>query len=79
MEDRIRIMLQIATEQNCENIVLGAWGCGAFGHNAKEVADYFKTILLNENYKQYFEHIIFAIYHGNKDGKMGAFENALLN
>lgn len=79
MEDRIRIMLQIAIEQNCENIVLGAWGCGAFGHKANEVADYFKTILLKENYKQYFEHIIFAIYHGNRDGKIEAFENALLN
>lgn len=79
MEDRIRIMLQIAMEQNCENIVLGAWGCGAFGHNAKDVADYFKTILCKENYKQYFEHIIFAIYRGDKDGKIEAFQKALLN
>lgn len=78
MEERIRIMLQIAIEQKCENVVLGAWGCGAFGHHAKDVADYFRTILSGENYKSFFDNVIFAILNGDRDGKLKIFEEALL-
>lgn len=78
MEDRIRSMLQIAAEQKCENVVLGAWGCGAFGHHAEDVAGYFRTILLEENYKDFFDNIIFAILNGDRDGKIKTFQDVLL-
>lgn len=71
MKRRIRIMLGIAAENNYQSLVLGAWGCGAFGHDARRVAGYFKEILVDEQYEEYFENVVFAILSGNK--KLDAF------
>lgn len=71
MKRRIRIMLGIAAENNYQSLVLGAWGCGAFGHDARKVAGYFKEILVDEQYEEYFENVVFAILSGNK--KLDAF------
>lgn len=72
---RIRIMLRIAAKQGYKNLILGAWGCGAFGNDAKKVAQYFKSIILDEKYGRCFDEICFAIY-GKPDGKnIMAFRN----
>ncbi|MBE5871366.1 MAG: TIGR02452 family protein [Lachnospiraceae bacterium] len=68
MKRRIRIMLRIAAENGYRNLVLGAWGCGAFGNKPEEVSQYFKTALLKEEYGRCFEEVCFAIY-GKTDGK----------
>ncbi len=68
MVNRIRIMLRVAAKHDYKNLVLGAWGCGAFGNNPKDVAAYFKQVLVDENYGECFEKICFAIY-GKEDGK----------
>ena len=65
---RIRIMLIIAVQNGYKNLVLGAWGCGAFGNNPQNVAQYFKTVLIDEGYGKFFEEVCFAIY-GNPEGK----------
>lgn len=65
---RIRIMLLIAKENGYKNLVLGAWGCGAFHNKPETVAEYFKQVLLEENYGQYFDKVCFAIY-GSENGK----------
>ena len=65
---RIRIMLLIAKEQGYKSIVLGAWGCGAFHNKPEKVAGYFKKVLIDEGYANYFEQVCFAIY-GSEDGK----------
>ncbi len=70
---RIRIMLCIAAKKGHKNLILGAWGCGAFGNNPAEVAGYFKTVLVEEEYGRFFEEVCFAVY-GNTDGRnIGAF------
>lgn len=71
MKRRIRIMLGIAAENNYQSLVLGAWGCGAFGHDARKVAGYFKEILVDEQYEEYFENVVFAILSGKN--KLDAF------
>lgn len=38
---RILAMLYVAAEQGYEYLVLGAWGCGAFGNDAGQVAKQF--------------------------------------
>ena len=43
-------------------IILGAFGCGVFGNDAADVADIFYTLLKNEGFEKYFEHIAFSVY-----------------
>lgn len=68
MTKRIRIMLAVAKENGYRDLVLGAWGCGAFRNDPVKVAGMFKTVLLEEGYGAYFDRVCFAIY-GKEDGK----------
>ncbi|MBR5349178.1 MAG: TIGR02452 family protein [Lachnospiraceae bacterium] len=62
MEQRIRIMLSVAYLNNYRNLVLGAWGCGVFRNEAKDVAELFRKVLIDEGYAKYFNEICFAIH-----------------
>lgn len=42
-------------------VVLGAYGCGAFGNSPVEMAEIFQQVLTDKKYKDKFKHIIFAI------------------
>ncbi len=68
MTRRIRIMLRIAAKNRHKNLVLGAWGCGAFGNKPEDVSNYFKKVLIDEEYGRCFDEICFAIY-GKTEGK----------
>lgn len=65
MRRRIKKVLAIALEHNHETIVLGAWGCGVFQNDPKDIAQYFKEIIEGE-YKDKFRKIVFAIYARNE-------------
>jgi uncharacterized protein (TIGR02452 family) len=65
---RIRIMCRAAIEAGYKVMVLGAWGCGAFGNKPENVSDYFKRVLVDEGLGRYFDEICFAIY-GKEDGR----------
>jgi uncharacterized protein (TIGR02452 family) len=52
-------VLQIAAEHEHKTIVLGAWGCGAFGNDPEMVAQVFKDVLPKV---PVFEHVCFAVY-----------------
>ena len=60
MLDKIRLMLQTASYYKLDCLVLGAWGCGAFGNPPHEIARLFK-IALREEFKNSFHHITFSI------------------
>ena len=68
MTRRIRIMLAIAAEHGHKNLVLGAWGCGAFGNKPDEVSEYFRKVIVDEGYGRFFDNICFAVY-GKEDGR----------
>ena len=65
---RIRIMVKAAIKRGYKNMVLGAWGCGAFGNKPSDVAGFFREIIVDEGYGRLFEEVRFAIY-GSEDGK----------
>lgn len=64
MTDRIRHMLNVAHDNKYRYLVLGAWGCGAFGNKAEDVADYFYKVLVGEKYSQWFDEVCFAVLGG---------------
>lgn len=76
MMRRIRIMLRVAVKHGHRNLVLGAWGCGAFRNNPRNVAEYFRSILIDEGYGKCFDEVCFAVY-GKEDGRnITEFRNA---
>lgn len=64
MKDRIRKFFITAIDNNYKTLVLGAWGCGVFGHEAQKIAQYFYDIFFEEDYENYFENVVFAILYG---------------
>ncbi|MBQ8966447.1 TIGR02452 family protein [Ruminococcus sp.] len=65
---RIRIFLRYAAIKGINDLVLGAWGCGAFGNDPTKVAQQFRTALIDDGLGLCFERVVFAIY-GKPDGK----------
>jgi len=59
MKTKIEMMLTHAAANNCDNIILGAWGCGVFKNDPKVVSALFKEALLTKNVL--FDKIIFAV------------------
>ena len=55
---RIRKVLIAAQKQGVNKIVLGAWGCGAFGQDPKVVGKAFAKVLKDV---RAFDKVIFAI------------------
>lgn len=59
LDSRIKFVLDLAREEEVETLILGAFGCGVFGNDAREVALLFKKHLLSGRYG--FKQIIFAV------------------
>lgn len=60
MWQRILKVLAIGILHGHDSIVLGAWGCGAFGNDGNEIAGLFDRALRN-NFKGAYRCVIFAI------------------
>jgi uncharacterized protein (TIGR02452 family) len=58
LANRATKVLQIAEVNGHKNIILGAWGCGAFGNDVNQVTAAFEMALD----KVPFEHVCFAVY-----------------
>jgi len=73
LRDRIRYILDIFAYQHVNVPILGAWGAGVFGQDAKEVATLFKEALKSGRYQ--FDAVVFAILPGpNFDAFRDVFE-----
>lgn len=77
MIEKIRGIFKIAILNKHDSLVLGAFGCGAFGNNPVEVAKMFKEVL--PDYSKYFKKIQFAILDYNGSKNLSIFKNILLN
>lgn len=62
LKSRIKFILDIARTEEIQILILGAWGCGVFGQDPKEVAKLFKEELTSGKYN--FERVVFAIPAG---------------
>lgn len=60
LERRIHRVLEVAAGFSYDALVLGAWGCGAFGNDPVRTADSFARALEHE-FRGCFERVVFAI------------------
>ncbi|CAI7623865.1 unnamed protein product [Penicillium glandicola] len=77
MKSKMRLILRTAAHNNHRRLVLGAIGCGAFGHPTQQVADCWKEILLKKEFKGWFELIHFVIRDAPKEGNLAIFAKTL--
>ncbi|KAF9879654.1 hypothetical protein CkaCkLH20_03197 [Colletotrichum karsti] len=49
VQEKMKMLLRICEAKNIEKVVLGAWGCGAFGNPVGEVATAWRRVLLPRN------------------------------
>ena len=59
LESRIKFILYLAATQQVDTLILGAFGSGVFGQNAKEVARI--TMNLLKHYDGVFKEVVFAV------------------
>ncbi|CAD0001090.1 TIGR02452 family protein [Flavobacterium chungangense] len=62
---RMDKVLAIALKQKNDTLILGAWGCGVFRNEPKDVAQLFKEIIA-EKYAGAFKKIVFAIFDNSE-------------
>ncbi len=62
MDWRIGKVLKLAELKGHDYLVLGAWGCGVFGNDPREIASLFEENLLREPDANWgFERVVFAV------------------
>lgn len=71
---RAWIILRIAVRYGYRNLVLGAWGCGAFGNQPRMVAECFRQALETDRLAMYFDTVCFAIYGSEQSKNYCAFQ-----
>ncbi len=63
---RIDKVLRLVADAEATHLVLGAWGCGAFGGESEEVARRFDEALRGPH-AGVFERVVFAVLDNSKD------------
>jgi uncharacterized protein (TIGR02452 family) len=59
---RAGYVLAVAQANACEHLILGAWGCGVFQNDPREVAAIFADLLLGQGqYAGAFNSVVFAV------------------
>lgn len=74
MSARVARVLSVAAAYRHRRVVLGAWGCGAFGNDPDLVADAFAGRLGDGGaFANRFEHVVFAILPSSTSPNLAAF------
>lgn len=61
LKNKVRTILNLGIYYRNDSLVLGAFGCGAYGTPPDEMAQLFKTVISEEPYNHAFKKIIFAV------------------
>lgn len=75
MRGRIRFALDLVDHLGHAKVVLGAWGCGAFGWEAETVAGLFREELASGEHG--IDEAIFAVPHDRFNDNLARFEHSL--
>lgn len=63
--NKIHQILSIPSKHGHDALVLGAFGCGAYGNPPSQMAALFKEMLERDEYKYLYDKIVFAILEDN--------------
>lgn len=75
MRRRMKLALAIFAEQGAKHLVLGAYGCGVFRNDPREIAAWWRE-LLNEGMGRYFDSVFHAVLDRSRDQScIRAFQN----
>lgn len=74
MQDRIRFVLAVADSLGHDKLILGAYGCGAFGWDAATIAELFRAELAGGTHR--ISQVIFAVPKTRYDEHYDIFEHA---
>ena len=78
LEQRIDRVLSIAHEYGYESLILGAWGCGAFGNDPARTAGDFRQAL-ETGFSGAFRDVVFAITDWSPQRRfLGPFRDAFV-
>jgi uncharacterized protein (TIGR02452 family) len=67
LTERASKILALAASQQCDALVLGAWGCGVFRNDPSTVAAIFHDYLRPQGrYSGCFRHILFSVYDASR-------------
>lgn len=69
MKQRIIKIIKLAAFKGNDVLILGAFGCGVFNNDPKEVSQIFKEVLIDDNLKNYFDAVIFPIHQNSANFK----------
>lgn len=67
--DKIRLVLRCAAREGKTGLVLGALGCGAYRCPPELVAREMKGVLKEEEFRGWFERVVFAVYGKGPTGE----------
>ncbi|WP_437586033.1 TIGR02452 family protein [Sorangium sp. So ce1000] len=67
LERRADMVLAAAGAHGHRCLVLGAWGCGVFRNDPREVADVFARCLESPRFRGVFSRVVFAVYDRGDD------------
>ena len=74
---RIEMVFSVAAKHGQKNIILGAWGCGAFGCDPEIVSKTFKEVLDTPVAKS-FDNIVFAVLDTHDEKLVNIFRKNIL-
>jgi uncharacterized protein (TIGR02452 family) len=66
MQERVERVLGVAAMHGHEVLVLGAWGCGVFKNNPRQIAELFR-IALTGRFRGAFTQVVFAVLDSSFD------------
>jgi uncharacterized protein (TIGR02452 family) len=74
MHERVERVLAVAALHGHEVLVLGAWGCGVFQNDPKQIAELFQSAL-GGRFRGAFTHVVFAVLDSSGEKRsLGPFE-----